>query len=170
MVDVKMTGAVQGMTKFMAALIGTMNSFEQSFTATVDDPFAPPGQSTPSSPPEPDMSGLAALKIIELDLTVTDKKLVDLALGAAETFGVGDRATLRNDVVNMLQGMGADLSSAGLDPTVANELTAALAEFVKRPGSLSIKLKPVEPVSMESPNTAFTKQQLGFSATFTPAK
>jgi hypothetical protein len=170
MVDIKLTGAVQGMTKFMAALMSTMTSFEQSFTATVEDPFAPPGESSPSSPPEPDMSGLAALKVIELDLTVTDKKLVDLALGAAGTFGLGDPETLRTDVVNMLQGMGADLSSAGLDPAVANELTAALAEFVKQPGSLSIKLKPAQPVSMESPNTAFTKQELGFSATFTPGQ
>lgn len=170
MVDVKMTAGLQGLTKFIAALMGTMNSFEQSLTATVEDPFASPGQSTPTPSPEIDMSGFEALKVVDLDLTVTDKQLVNLALGAAGTAGMGDPATLRNDVVNMLQGMGADLSGAGVDPAVANELTAALAEFVKQPGSLNIKLKPAEPVSAESPETAFTKQGLGFSASFTPAK
>jgi hypothetical protein len=169
MVDVQMTGAVQGLTRFMASLMGLMTSFEDSFTATLEDPFAPPGQSTLGSSNEPDMSGLAALKIVELDLTITDKKLVDFALGAAGTAGMGDPATLRADVVSMLQGMGADLSEAGVDPAVANELTAALAEFVKRPGALNIKLKPAAPLSMETLESTVTKQQLGFSATYTPA-
>jgi hypothetical protein len=172
MVDLKVTGAVQGLTKFMASLMGMMTQFEQSFTATVDDPFAEPGQPTPEpvTPPAPDMSGMEALKVVELDLTLTDKKLVDLALGAAGTAGAGDPATLRNDVVNMLQQMGVDLTSGGLDGAVANELTAALSEFVKRPGALNIKLKPPQPVSMDSPESAFTKQGLGFSATFTPSR
>jgi hypothetical protein len=82
---------------------------------------------------------------------------------------MGDPATLRADVVSMLQGMGADLSEAGVDPAVANELTAALAEFVKRPGALNIKLKPAAPLSMETLESTVTKQQLGFSATYTPA-
>jgi hypothetical protein len=170
MVDVKMTGAVQGLTQFLAGMMTMMTSFEQSLTATLEDPFAPPGQSTPAPATEPDMSALNELKLVDLDITITDKKLVDFALGAAEKQGMGDPATLRNDMVNMLQGLAADLTSAGLDRAVASELTTALAEFVKRPGALNIKLKPAEPISAESPESAFTKQGLGFSASFTPSR
>jgi hypothetical protein len=170
MVDIKMTGAVRGLTKFMAGMMTMMSSLEQSLTATIEDPFAPPGQATPAPAVEPDMSALNELKLVDLDLTITDKKLVDFALGAAGTAGMGEPATLRNDMVNMLQGLAADLTSAGLDQAVASELTTALAEFVKRPGALNIKLKPAEPISADSPESAFTKQGLGFSASFTPSR
>ena len=169
--DVKATASFQGLTKFISALMASMTSFESTLKA--DDPFAPKTDdgAKPATPaPEPDVAGFEALKVVDLDVTVTDKTLVNLLLGLGGMTGMGgDVETLRTDVINMLQGMGADLTSAGVDQTVANELTAALAAFVKQPGSLNIKLKPPTPISFADQTSKATKQSLGFSATFTPS-
>ena len=176
--DVKATGAVQGLTKFMAALMSAMTSFEQSMsgtdpfgTATPDTPTAPDSPAptpAPTPAPEPDLSGIEQLKIVDLDLTITDKSFVNLILGASGMFGAGDPETLRNDIVNMVKGLGPDLTSSGLDTSVANELTDAVSKFLERPGSLNIKLKPAEPLSLGATNAKLDKQSLGFSASFTP--
>jgi hypothetical protein len=117
----------------------------------------------------PDMSGLEKLQVIDLDVTVTDKSLVNFLLGLGGMFGGGDPATLRTDVVNMLSSLGADLTGAGIDASVSNELSAALAEFVKQPGALNIKLNPPAPVAVGEASMPLTKERLGFSASFTPS-
>src|SRR6185503_11070361 len=160
------------------ALMSAMTSFEQSMSGT--DPFGTATPDTPTSPdspaptpaptpaPEPDLSGIEQLKIVDLDLTITDKSFVNLILGASGMFGAGDPETLRNDIVNMVKGLGPDLTSSGLDTSVANELTDAVSKFLERPGSLNIKLKPAEPLSLGATNAKLDKQSLGFSASFTP--
>lgn len=175
--DVKATGGVQGLTKFLAALMASMSSFEQTLNpgnpstpSTPDSPSGPAPATPAPAPASPDLSGFDQLKVVDLDLTLTDKSFVNLLLGIGSMFGGGDPAALRNDVVNMLKEMGPDLSKEGVDASVANELMTAVSEFVKRPGSLNIKLKPAEPLALSgSPDKKLTKQQLGFSATYTPS-
>lgn len=156
-VDVKIDGGFQGMKEAIAALMTSMSAFDQSMAGMG------------GAPAMPDMSGLENLKVIDLDVTITDKSLVNFLLGLGGMFGGGDPATLRADVVNMLSSMGADLAGAGIDPSVSTELSAALAEFVKQPGALNIRLKPAEPVALGAASAPLTKQQLGFSASFAPS-
>jgi hypothetical protein len=115
-------------------------------------------------PAEPDMSGLEQLKVVDLDLTLTDKSLVNHLLG----LGGGDPETLRNDIVTQIKSMGVDFTKAGVDKSVSDELTAAVASFVRQPGVLNIKLKPAQPVALAAKDAKLTKATLGFSATATP--
>jgi hypothetical protein len=152
-VDIRFNGGFHGMKEAIVGLMTAMSSF---------DPMA-------SGMSSPDMSGLEKLKVIDLDVTVTDKSLVNFLLGLGGMFGGGDPATLRTDVVNMLSSLGADLTGAGIDASVSNELSAALAEFVKQPGALNIKLNPPAPVAVGEASMPLTKERLGFSASFTPS-
>ncbi|MEP7210277.1 MAG: hypothetical protein ABI740_05520 [Alphaproteobacteria bacterium] len=150
--DLQMTGGFQGVLKALTSLVSSLTAME---TATL----------TPDAPKsEPDMSGLEQLKIVDLDLTLTDKSLVGHLLG----LGGGDPEALRNDIVTQIKSMGADLSGAGVDKAVSDEFTAAVAAFVKQPGTLNIKLKPAQPVAIAAKDAKLTKATLGFSATATP--
>lgn len=169
--DIKATGGVQGLKAAYADIIKMFSEFETSFTGEtpVVDPENPDAAPQPAVPPAPDMSALGRLLFTDLDITLTDKTLVNFVLGIGGMFGGGDPETLRTDVVNMLTTAGTDLAASGVDPMVSNELSAALAQFVKQPGSLNIKLKPAAPVALFKEGEKFNKQQLGFSATFTPS-
>jgi hypothetical protein len=163
--DFSMTGGVQGLTKAMGALMDAMSSLESSMTpADPSDPTAPPAM------PQPDFSGIAELKVVDLDLTITDKMLVNFMLGVAAMGTGGDVETLRTDIINQVNALAGSLPPGSVDPTVANEFSDAMAAFVKQPGSLNIKLKPAQPMALGAMGASpVTKQQLGFSATFTPS-
>jgi len=164
-VDFSMTGGVQGLTKAMGALMDAMSSFESSMTpADPSDPTAPPAM------PQPDFSGIAELKVVDLDLTITDKMLVNFMLGVAAMGSGGDVETLRTDIINQVNALAGSLPPGSVDPTVATEFSNAMAAFVKQPGSLNIKLKPAQPMALGAMGASpVTKEQLGFSATFTPS-
>ena len=165
--DIKATGGVQGLKAAYGDLIKMFSSFETSMAPVMPDPDNP--DAAPVGPAGPDMSVLGKLLLTDLDITLTDKTLVTLMLGMGGMFGGGDPETLRADIVNMLSTAGTDLASSGIDPAVSNELSAALAQFVKQPGSLNIKLKPAAPVALFADGAQYNKQQLGFIATFTPS-
>jgi hypothetical protein len=123
-------------------------------------------------PPGPDLS---ALKLVDLDLTLTDKSLVTflLGLGANPMFGgAGDVEAFRADIVNQVTAMAAG-GLPGVDKSVASEFSTAVAAFIKQPGTLNIKLKPATPLALAdssgAPPATATKSSLGFSATFTPS-
>jgi hypothetical protein len=122
------------------------------------------------SAPQPDFSGIAELKVVDLDLTITDKTLVNFMLGVAAMGTGGDVETLRTDIINQVNALAGSLPPGSVDPTVATEFSNAMAAFVKQPGSLNIKLKPAQPMALGAMGASpVTKEQLGFSATFTPS-
>ena len=124
----------------------------------------------PAMPPSPDLTELANLKIVDLDLTITDKTLVNFVLGVAAMGSGGDVETLRTDIVNQVSALAGSLPPGAVDPKVATEFSNAMAAFVKQPGSLNIKLKPAQPMALGAMGASpVTKEQLGFSATFTPS-
>ena len=154
--DLQVTGGFQGVLKALTSLMSSLTAMETQ-TLSPATPDAP-------KPAEPDMSGLEQLKVVDLDLTLTDKSLVNHLLG----LGGGDPETLRNDIVTQIKSMGVDFTKAGVDKSVSDELTAAVASFVKQPGVLNIKLKPAQPVALAAKDAKLTKATLGFSATATP--
>jgi len=162
--DFKMTGGLQGLQKAIGALMSALSVYETTVTPT--DPTDP----TAPAAPEPDLSALADLKIVDLDLTITDKAIVNFALGVTSMFAGGDVEQLRADIVNQITAMAASIPASSVDPKVAAEFTNAVAAFVKQPGSLNIKMKPAQPVALGAlGSTPVTKEALGFSATFTPS-
>jgi hypothetical protein len=154
--DLQVTGGFQGVLKALTSVMSSLTAMETQALAPAT-PDAP-------KPAEPDMSGLEQLKVVDFDLTLTDKSLVNHLLG----LGGGDPEALRTDIVNQIKSMGADFTKAGVDKAVSVELTAAVAAFVRQPGVLSIKLKPAQPVALAAKGAKLDKAALGFSATATP--
>lgn len=153
--DFKMTGGLQGLLNVLHA-IGPMIAAQS----------APPANGQPAA--APDMSALEQLKVIDLDLTLTNQTLVDSILGLSSMAGGSDAEATRKDVINMITGSRKDLVNAGLDDAMSQELTTAVASFMKQPGALNIKLKPAQPVALFAKGQKPTKASLGFSAIFTP--
>jgi hypothetical protein len=163
-IDIKMAGGVQGLTKALGSLLDMADTFQQSVTPPADG-------STPPPMPEPDFTALTNLKIVDLDLTLTDKSLVNLVLGIGAMATGGEVEALRTDVVNQIKALASSLPPEAVEPAVATEFTNAIAAFVKQPGSLNIKLKPAQPLAIGEMGSKgpVTKAQLGFSASFTPS-
>jgi hypothetical protein len=172
--DIKLNGGFIGLTQALNALFASAAAMPGGMPT--DDPFADPADpQAPQAPATPPGAGFSALKLVDLDLTLTDKSLVTflLGIGANPMFGgTGDAEALRADIVNQVTAMAAG-GIPGVDTAVANEFSTAVAAFVKQPGTLNIKLKPATPLALAddsgaAPATA-TKSSLGFSATFTPS-
>ncbi|HEV7691903.1 MAG TPA: hypothetical protein VGO52_13800 [Hyphomonadaceae bacterium] len=158
--DVKLTGGFIGLTQALNAMFAA-----SAVVPDVDasgNPTAPP-----AAPPGADFS---ALKLVDLDLTLTDKSLVDFLLGVGPMLGMGtDKETFRADIVNQVTAMAAG-GIPGVDKSVASEFSNAVAAFVKQPGTLNIKMKPATPLALADEKAGpATKTSLGFSATFTPS-
>jgi|JI9StandDraft_2_1071091.scaffolds.fasta_scaffold12258_2 hypothetical protein len=116
------------------------------------------------------MFALMPLQISDIDLTITDETLMELILNQ-QAVGAGQSLEeFRGELVGMVQGASAFMTEAGIDPALANELTAATAGFLAGPGTLRLQLKPKQPLGiMSAMSTPMTKENLGFSATFVPA-
>jgi hypothetical protein len=115
---------------------------------------------------EPDLSGLGDLTLVDLDLKLTDKSLVNRLLNLSGLIGAPDPESLRSDIVNQIGALKTDLSSAGIDAGLADEVLSALSDFVAKPGTLSLKLSPKSPLKfgdVSSPEE-LTKESLGLSA------
>ena len=113
--------------------------------------------------------GLLPLQLTDLDISITDQKVVELileqqAMTAGQTVGL-----YRQDLVAMVTGSAVFMKDAGVDAAIADELSAALAGFMSGPGTLHIQLKPKQPLGvMSAMLVPITKDSLGFQATFTP--
>jgi surface antigen len=165
-VDMKVAAGLQGVTK---ALAGFLNAMGPAMGGAVD-PLAglqdPSAQLTdPTAVPAPDMDFVSLLKLVDLDLTVTDKGVVGMLTALTGQTEEAARADLANQILASTQDL---VTGARAEPALANEFTSALAAFVKQPGSLSIKMKPAAPVALDGA-APLTKQSLGFSASFTPS-
>ncbi|MDZ4761566.1 MAG: hypothetical protein SGJ21_10880 [Alphaproteobacteria bacterium] len=173
--DIVMSGGFLGVQKALVSLMSGISSMggapivEPDFDDETPDADAPVVE--PTLPAAPDFSGVGELTIVDLDLTLTDKSLVNRLLQLSTMMGSPDPEALRTDIVNQIAALGADLSAAGVDPAVSSELLAAVSSFIKQPGTLSIKLKPATPLKLGdvSGPEQLTKTTLGFSATSAPA-
>jgi hypothetical protein len=117
------------------------------------------------------MMGILPLQLTDLDISVTDAKLVSMILGRQAIEAGQSPDVYRADIVAMLAASSVFLSDAGVDPAIASEISAAASGFMSGPGTLRIQLKPKAPLGVMSAMmpSALTKESLGFSATFTPA-
>lgn len=113
--------------------------------------------------------GLMSLQLTDLDVSITDKKLVELILTQSAMESGQSVAATRQDLANMVSGSAELMTGVGVDASIANEATAAIAGFLSGPGTLRIQLKPAKPIGAMNLMMSPTKESLGFSATFTPA-
>lgn len=115
------------------------------------------------------MMGILPLQLTDLDISVTDSRLMSLILNAQAMESGQDAAALRADLVAMIGASSTFLADAGVDAAIASELTAATSAFMAGPGTLRIQLKPKTPLGVMTAMAApLTKESLGFSASFTP--
>lgn len=142
--DISLQGGFQGLNDALGVLMASANTGGQ-----------------------PDMSGLASLKIVDMELAIADNSLIDKLFALAPMFAGQDAATLRADLVSQVSAMGQDMAAAGVDPAISSELSAAIANFIQNPGVLTVKLSPSQPVAFANPEGPLTKDALGFSADYT---
>jgi hypothetical protein len=114
--------------------------------------------------------GVLPLQLTDLDVSITDQKLINLivepqALSSGQTV-----EAYRQQLVDMVTASSVFLTDAGVDQAIATELTTAVSGFLAGPGTFHIVLKPKAPLGvMSAMMTPMTKENLGFSATFTAA-
>ncbi|MEZ5939387.1 MAG: hypothetical protein R3C52_14410 [Hyphomonadaceae bacterium] len=145
--DLQLSGGLEGLK---SALVSIMN---------MSDTMAYGG--------EPDMSGFEKMKIVDLDLTFTDKSITDRLLKLVAEENGQDVEALRSDILAQMSSMSSDMATDGLDPAVSNELVTALSSFIEKPGKLKITLKPATPLAFDG-SSEYTKTAMGFSATYEP--
>ena len=96
------------------------------------------------------MMGVLPLQLTDLDVSITDQKLVNLivepqALSSGQTVDA-----YRKQLVDMVTASSAFLTDAGVDPAIATELTAGVSGFLAGPGTFHIVLKPKAPLGVMS--------------------
>jgi hypothetical protein len=114
--------------------------------------------------------GLLPLQLTDIDIAITDQKLVSLILDRQAIAAGQSLEDYRADLVTMISASSVFLTDAGVDPAIAQELTVAASGFLSGPGTLRIQLAPKSPLGiMSAMAMPMTKESLGFSASFTPA-
>jgi len=110
---------------------------------------------------------LMPLQLTDLDLALSDQRLMELIL-SQQARAAGQRPeALRADLVSMLQASAGFMADAGVDPAIAQELAAAMAGIAAGPGTLRLTLRPQQPFGLlAAMMTPVTKDSMGFSATF----
>lgn len=177
--DMKLDIGVIGLQAALPALMASLQSASDTLGDMAEPELDEEGNPIES---EEDMSGettamamqmmfaLMPLQISDMDISITDETLLELILNQ-QAMGAGQSLEeFRGDLVGMVQGAGGFMTEAGIDPALANELTAATAGFLAGPGTLRLQIKPKQPLGiMSAMSMPMTKENLGFSATFTPA-
>ena len=116
------------------------------------------------------MMGVLPLQLTDLDIAITDSQLMSFILESQAAEAGQDIAALRADLVAMIAASSVFLTDAGVDAAIASELAGAASAFMAGPGTLRIQLKPKTPLGvMSAMATPLTKDNLGFTATFSPA-
>lgn len=116
------------------------------------------------------MMGVMPLQLTDLDIEITDQKLVNLIVEPQAISSGQTVDAYRKQLVDMVTASAAFMTDAGVDEAIANELTTAVSGFLAGPGTIHITLKPKAPLGvMSAMMTPMTKENLGFSATFTAA-
>lgn len=116
------------------------------------------------------MMGVMPLQLTDLDIEITDQKLVNLIVEPQAISSGQTVDAYRKQLVDMVTASAAFMTDAGVDEAIATELTTAVSGFLAGPGTIHIALKPKAPLGvMSAMMTPMTKENLGFSATFTAA-
>jgi hypothetical protein len=198
MFDVKMSGGVIGLKQALPNLVSGLMSVAdmavgQAGATSWDGDTEGSGDEsgdTEDAPPEADaedeaaddmfgaspemvmslMMGVLPLQLTDLDIAITDSQLMNFILESQAADAGQDIAAFRADLVAMIAASSVFLADAGVDAAIASELTGAASAFMAGPGTLRIKLRPKTPLGvMSAMATPLTKDNLGFTATFTPA-
>ena len=199
MFDVKMSGGVIGLKQALPSLVSGLMSVAdmvvgQAGPTSWDGDTEGAGDEsgeTEDAPPEADaedeatddmfggaspemvmslMMGVLPLQLTDLDIAITDSQLMSFILESQAAEAGQDIAALRADLVAMIAASSVFLTDAGVDAAIASELAGAASAFMAGPGTLRIQLKPKTPLGvMSAMATPLTKDNLGFTATFTPA-
>lgn len=142
-------GKVSGMTEYFEALA------DPSFLGAVEnDPTAIVG-------------ALSSMNIHNMEMTLEDDSIVERAFTLASAMSGQDADTLRGQAQMGLGFAPLAAGEIGIDPAILTELAGALSSFLAEPGTLTIKLDPDAPLSVDSFSdpSQITKTSLGFSAT-----
>ena len=116
------------------------------------------------------MMGVLPLQLTDLDVSITDQKLINMIIEPQALSSGQTVEAYRQQLVDMVTASSAFLADAGVDPAISTELTTAVSGFLAGPGTFHIVLKPKAPLGvMSAMMTPMTKENLGFSATFTAA-
>ncbi len=113
---------------------------------------------------------VSKLKLHGLTMQLTDDSLVDRLFNLAAAQSGEDPAQLRTQIVAMTAMAPMMAAETGIDMEIVNEAVTAIQGFLQEPGTLTLSLKPEQPLSaeniaaMEDPSE-LTKAYLGFSAT-----
>ena len=199
MFDVKMSGGVIGLKQALPSLVSGLMSVAdmvvgQAGPTSWDGDTEGAGDEsgeTEDAPPEADaedeatddmfggaspemvmslMMGVLPLQLTDLDIAITDSQLMNFILESQATEAGQDIAAFRADLVAMIAASSVFLADAGVDAAIASELAGAASAFMAGPGTLRIQLRPKTPLGvMSAMATPLTKDNLGFTATFTPA-
>ena len=199
MFDVKMSGGVIGLKQAVPSLVSGLMSLAdmvvgQAGPTSWDGDTEGAGDEsgeTEDAPPEADaedeatddmfggaspemvmslMMGVLPLQLTDLDIAITDSQLMNFILESQATEAGQDIAAFRADLVAMIAASSVFLADAGVDAAIASELAGAASAFMAGPGTLRIQLRPKTPLGvMSAMATPLTKDNLGFTATFTPA-
>lgn len=197
--DVKMSGGVIGLKQAVPSLVSGLMSVAdmavgQAGATSWDGDTEGSGDEsgdTEDAPPEADaedeatddmfggaspemvmslMMGVLPLQLTDLDIAITDSQLMNFILESQATEAGQDIAAFRADLVAMIAASSVFLADAGVDAAIASELAGAASAFMAGPGTLRIQLRPKTPLGvMSAMATPLTKDNLGFTATFTPA-
>jgi len=117
--------------------------------------------------PEAMMQAFSQLTLYDVEMTLNDASIVDRLFNLAATQSGEDPQSLRNQAVAMTSMAPMMAAQSGVDPEIATEVAGAIAEFLTEPGTLTIKMKPEDPINADtftSPEE-ITKKALGLSAT-----
>ena len=181
--DVKVSLGVEGLQKALPTLLSAISQIEAAEAAkagdddTDEDADADEDQDSGAKDGglfgNPAMGslvmGLLPLQLTDIDMSITDQKVVNLILERQAASAGQDVAAFRQDLVTMLAGSAVFMKDAGIDAAIADELSAAASGFMAGPGTLRIQLKPKQPLGvMSAMLMPLTKESLGFEATFTP--
>lgn len=108
--------------------------------------------------------------VTSFNLNLTDRSLTDRLLALGPLTSGASPAVLREDIATMIEALGRDAATGGVDPAVAGEISKALAAFVRKSGSLNASLRPTAPWSPAAdPGFTTPKAKLGLSVSYAPA-
>ena len=122
---------------------------------------------------EPDptafQGALEELAFHNFELAIADDSLVDRIFNAVAAQSGEDPAQMRQQASMMMSMAPMMAQGSGVDMEIVTELATAVSAFITDPGTLTIKLAPDQPLSMETLSamedpSMLTKSYLGFSA------
>lgn len=113
------------------------------------------------------LAAASNLNIGGLELALRDDGVFEKGLNLAGTMMGQDPQALRFMAMAGVAALPSQASEIGIEADLAAELSGALQTFLQEQGTLTLKLDPAEPLTMQSfmDPSAITKDSLGFSAT-----